>query len=109
MKTEPVLTAWLATIIAAVAARYGLHLDDAQAGALALAVGTLATWTARRYVTPTARPRVTSTLDLIERTPAAARQALDELQPPPQRGPVQQQSAIGQGGGFFEREDRPAE
>lgn len=83
MKTEPIWTAWLATALITLAARLGLHLSDLEAVAVASGVGTAALYAARRLVTPTARPRITRTLDLVEKSADVAREVLAELDPPP--------------------------
>jgi hypothetical protein len=77
-RTQPLVTAWLATLLVTAAARYlpGAHLDDAQALYLAGVLFTVATWVARRYVTPVARPRGASGEPLVPAS-AAERSEVD--------------------------------
>lgn len=66
-KTQPLLVAWLSTLIVTAAARYvpGIRLSDEQALYLAGALFTVAVGVARRYVTPTARPRAADGTTLV--------------------------------------------
>jgi hypothetical protein len=77
-RTQPLVTAWLATLLVTAAARYlpGAHLDDAQALYLAGVLSTVATFLVRRYVTPVARPRSAEGAPLVP-APAAGRSAVD--------------------------------
>jgi len=82
-KTQPLVVAWLATLLVTAAARYfpGLHLDDQQALYLAGGLFTVATAVAHRFVTPTARPRDVdgATLWRLDQVPSPAEP------PPPSR------------------------
>jgi hypothetical protein len=76
-KTQPLLVAWLSTILITLAARYapGAHLDDAQALWLAGGLVTLGTALVHRRVTPVARPRDATGTPLVpvnQKLPAKA-------------------------------------
>jgi hypothetical protein len=66
-RTQPLVVAWLATLIVTAAARYapGLHLSDEQALYVAGGLFTVATAIVHRYVTPTARPRAADGAPLV--------------------------------------------
>ncbi len=74
-KTQPLVVAWLATLLVTGAARYfpGLHLDDQQALYLAGGLFTVATAIAHRYVTPTAQPRAADGMPLIRAADGVAK------------------------------------
>jgi len=74
-KVQPVWYGWIATVVIAAAARYGLKLDPEVAGVIALGVGTVAAWLVRRYVTPTARPRAADGTPLLKANLAGANPA----------------------------------
>ncbi len=71
-KVQPVWYGWAATVIIAAAARYGLKLDDAQAGGVALVLGTGGQYLVRRFVTPNARPRAADGTPLLKANLAGA-------------------------------------
>jgi len=74
-KVQPVWYGWIATVVIAAAARYGLKLDDAQAGGIALVLGTVVQYLVRRFVTPTARPRAADGTPLLKANLAGANPA----------------------------------
>jgi predicted benzoate:H+ symporter BenE len=74
MKTQPVWIGWAATIVIALAARYGLKLDDAQAAGVALVLGTGVQALVHRYVTPVARPRAADGTPMIKANLGGANQ-----------------------------------
>jgi hypothetical protein len=88
-KTQPLLVAWLSTILVTAAARYfpGLHLDDQQALYLAGGLFTVATAVAHRFVTPTAEPRAADGMPLIRAADGAKQSdaAKQSAPPPPSR------------------------
>lgn len=85
MNKEPIWVGWAVTVIIAAAARYGLQLDDAQAGGIALALGTVVQFVVRRFVTPTVRPRAADGTPLLKANLAGPPPTT--YQPPPPRGP----------------------
>lgn len=87
-KTQPLVVAWLATLIVTAAARYvpGIRLSDEQALYLAGALFTVATAVVHRYVTPTARPRTDDGVPLVpSREVERARLAEEIAEAPPSR------------------------
>lgn len=83
-RTQPLVVAWLATLIVTAAARYvpGIRLSDEQALYLAGGLFTVATAVVHRYVTPTARPRAADGVPLV---PASPPTQTDAEPPPPSR------------------------
>jgi len=88
-RTQPLVVAWLATVIITLAARFapGLRLDDQQALYLAGGLFTVTTAVAHRYVTPTARPRAADGMALIRAADGMAQpsNARPAESPPPSR------------------------
>jgi len=85
-KTQPLLVAWLTTVIVTAAARYapGIRLSDEQALYLAGALFTAGTWAAHRLVTPTARPQLTKTVPLVPGNPEQLQlNSASSIHPPP--------------------------